>query len=418
MDPNQYHQIYQYLHQQILPTFNTSREKQKFINLCNNFELKLNYLYKKNKRKNGQLLKVIRNFELEPLLYMMHNDPTAAHFAVDTMFNKIKDRYYWPQMYENIREYVRSCDSCQRRGKSKANQLLHPIAVHGPFYQVGIDFVGPLPITPNGNRYIIVAMDYMTKWPEARPVSRATAEETSQFIYENIICRHGCPAKLLSDRGTHFNNQMVEKLLEKFGIKHVFSTSYHPQTNGLVERFNRTLCESLSKLVIQTNEWDRYIAPVLFAYRTSKHSTTKISPFYLVNGREAKLPVDNLSDNLEHINQRLLSLIDDLPHVREEAKIKVRESQVKQKDYHDQKIKKELNFEIGDKVLYYDAAKEKQWTGKLDPKWKGPFYIHEIRQNGAYKLRSMEGKVLRTPVNGSLLKLYNDRQNWAPIIAV
>ncbi|GBB94649.1 hypothetical protein RclHR1_23990003 [Rhizophagus clarus] len=148
MDPNQYHQIYQYLHQQILPTFNTSREKQKFINLCNNFELKLNYLYKKNKRKNGQLLKVIRNFELEPLLYMMHNDPTAAHFAVDTMFNKIKDRYYWPQMYENIREYVRSCDSCQRRGKSKANQLLHPIAVHGPFYQVGIDFVGPLPITP------------------------------------------------------------------------------------------------------------------------------------------------------------------------------------------------------------------------------------------------------------------------------
>ncbi|GBB94648.1 hypothetical protein RclHR1_23990002 [Rhizophagus clarus] len=258
----------------------------------------------------------------------------------------------------------------------------------------------------------------MTKWPEARPVSCATAEETSQFIYEDIICRHGCPAKLLSDRGTHFNNQMVEKLLEKFGIKHVFSTPYHPQTNGLVERFNRTLCESLSKLVIQTNEWDRYIAPVLFAYRTSKHSTTKISPFYLVNGREAKLPVDNLSDNLEYINQRLLSLIDDLPHVREEAKIKVRESQVKQKDYHDQKIKKELNFEIGDKVLYYDAAKEKQWTGKLDPKWKGPFYIHEIRQNGAYKLRSMEGKVLRTPVNGSLLKLYYDRQNWAPIIAV
>ncbi|GES96338.1 DDE-type integrase/transposase/recombinase [Rhizophagus clarus] len=391
MDPNQYHQIYQYLHQQILPTFNTSREKQKFINLCNNFELKLNYLYKKNKRKNGQLLKVIRNFELEPLLYMMHNDPTAAHFAVDTMFNKIKDRYYWPQMYENIREYVKSCDSCQRRGKSKANQLLHPIVVHGPFYQVGIDFVGLLPITPNGNHYIIVAMDYMTKWPEARPVSRATAEETSQFIYEDIICRHGCPAKLLSDRGTHFNNQMVEKLLEKFGIKH---------------------------LVIQTNEWDRYIAPVLFTYRTSKHFITKISPFYLVNGREAKLSVDNLSDNLEHINQRLLSLIDDLPHVREEAKIKVRESQVKQKDYHDQKIKKELNFEIEDKVLYYDAAKEKQWTGKLDPKWKGPFYIHEIRQNGAYKLRSMKGKVLRTPVNGSLLKLYYDRQNWAPIIAV
>ncbi|CAB4418776.1 unnamed protein product [Rhizophagus irregularis] len=377
MDPNQYHQIYQYLHQQILPTFDTSREKQKFINFCKNFDIKANYLYKKNK-KNEQLIKVIRNFELEPLLYMMHNDPTSAHFSTDTMFDKIRKRYYWPQMYENIREYVQSCDACQRRGKSRSNQMLHPIAVHGPFNQVGIDFVGPLPITSQGNKYIIVAMDYMTKWPEAKAVPVATAEETSQFIYEDIICRHGCPAKLLSDRGTHFNNQMVEKLLEKFGIKHVFSTPYHPQTNGLVERFNRTLCESLSKLVKQTNEWDQYIAPVLFAYRTSKYSTTKISPFYLVNGREAKLPVDNLSDNLEQINQRIFMLINDLPHVREEAKIKVQESQIKQKEYHDQKIKKEINFEIGDKVLYYNAAKEKQWTGKLDPKWKGPFYITKL----------------------------------------
>jgi hypothetical protein len=417
MDPNQYHQIYQYLHQQILPTFDTSREKQKFINFCKNFDIKANYLYKKNK-KNEQLIKVIRNFELEPLLYMMHNDPTSAHFSTDTMFDKIRKRYYWPQMYENIREYVQSCDACQRRGKSRSNQMLHPIAVHGPFYQVGIDFVGPLPITSQGNKYIIVAMDYMTKWPEAKAVPVATAEETFQFIYEDIICRHGCPAKLLSDRGTHFNNQMVEKLLEKFGIKHVFSTPYHPQTNGLVERFNRTLCESLSKLVKQTNEWDQYIAPVLFAYRTSKHSTTKISPFYLINGREAKLPVDNLSDNLEQINQRIFMLINDLPHVREEAKIKVQESQIKQKEYHDQKIKKEINFEIGDKVLYYNAAKEKQWTGKLDSKWKGPFYIHQIKQNGAYQLRTIEGKVLRVPVNGSLLKRYKDRQNWEPIVTV
>ncbi|CAB4414663.1 unnamed protein product [Rhizophagus irregularis] len=326
---------------------------------------------------------------------MMHNDPTSAHFSTDTMFDKIRKRYYWPQMYENIREYVQSCDACQRRGKSRSNQMLHPIAVHGPFYQVEIDFVGSLPITSRGNKYIIVAMDYMTKWPEAKAVPVATVEETSQFIYEDIICRHGCPAKLLSDRGTHFNNQMVEKLLEKFGIKHVFSTPYHPQTNGLVERFNRTLCESLSKLVKQTNEWDQYIAPVLFAYRTSKHSTTKISPFYLINGREVKLPVDNLSDNLEQINQRIFMLIDDLPHVREEAKIKVQESQIKQKEYHNQKIKKEINFEIGDKVLYYNAAKEKQWTGKLDSKWKGPFYIHQIKQNGAYQLRTIEGKVLR-----------------------
>jgi hypothetical protein len=144
MDPNRYHHIYQYLQHQILPTFTTPKEKQKFINLCKNFEIKLNYLYKKNKKKNGQLIKVIRNFKLEPLLYIMLKDPTSAYFSTDTMFNKIKERYYWPQMYKNIREYVRSCDMCQRRGKSKSNQLLHPNSVHEPFYQVGINFVGPL----------------------------------------------------------------------------------------------------------------------------------------------------------------------------------------------------------------------------------------------------------------------------------
>src|SRR3954462_1709639 len=186
---------------------------------------------------------------------------------------------------------------------------------------------------------------------------------------------------------------MIEKLMKKFQIKHLFSTPYHPQTNGLVERFNRTLCESLSKLVKQTTEWDKYIIPVLFAYRTSRHSTTKISPFYLVNGREAKLPVDDLSENLEQINQRITTLIDDLPHIRENAKIKVQQNQIKQKDYHDRRLKQEINFEIGDQVLYYDTAKEKQWTGKLDPRWKGPFYIHQIKQNGAYQLRTIEGKV-------------------------
>ena len=137
-------------------------------------------------------------------------------------------------------------------------------------------------------------MDYLTKWPEAKPVRAATAEETAKFIYEDIICRHGCPSKILTDRGTHFNNQMIKKLMEKFRIQHLLSTPYHPQTNGLVERFNRTMIEKLARLTTEhLNEWDRYIAPVLFSYRVNKHSTTKVSPFFLVYGREAKLPIDD-----------------------------------------------------------------------------------------------------------------------------
>jgi hypothetical protein len=419
MEPQQYQNIYLYLKEQVLPTnLQTTKEKQKFKNSCNQFQLKNNYIYKKDKRKINNLLRVIRNFETEPVLFMMHNDSTAGHFAVDKMFEKIRDRYYWPQMYETIRNYVQTCDSCQRRGKNKNNQLLHPIPVYGPFYQVGIDIVGPLPTTENGNKYIVVAIDYLTKWPEARAIQHANAEEVSHFIYEEIICRHGCPSKILSDRGTHFKNQLVTKLMEKFQIKHLFSTPYHPQTNGLVERFNRTLCESLAKLIIHEKEWDKHISPVLFAYRTSKNATTKITPFYLTYGREAKLPVDNLSENLDTIESRLLNLIDNLPMLREKTRVQIIDQQTKQKDYHDKHIIREMNFQIGNKVLKYNAVKDKQWSGKLTPNWNGPYYIHNVLPHGAYKLRTMEGQVLKVPINGKLLKLYKDRLNWQPLITI
>jgi len=342
---------------------------------------------------------------------MMHNDPTAGHFSTDNMFNKIRSRYYWPQMYEDIRSYVQSCDFCQRRGRNKKNQLLHPIPVHRPFHQIGIDFVGPLPLTANNNRYIIVAMDYLTKWPEARPVPRATAEITAQFIYEEIICRHGCPQVILSDRGTHFNNNLIEKLLKNFQITHQFSSPYHPQTNGLVERFNRTLCESLAKLVEQTNEWDKFVAPVLFAYRTSTHATTKQTPFYLTYGREVTLPIDNLSETIETIEERIKNILEKLPDERNKAKNRIGEQQQQQKQWHDQHIVKEITFSIGDKVLYYDAAKETQHSGKFDPKWKGPYYIHNVGPNGSYKIRNMEGKILKAHINGTLLKSYKDRRD-------
>ena len=143
--------------------------------MAKHFTIQESFIYKFNKRKIGHLLKVLKKHELEPILYMMHNDPTAGYFSIEIMFNKIRERYYWPQMYNDIKEYVRSCDSYQRRRKPSRNNELHPISPHSPFYQVGIDFVGPLPITPRGNRYIIVAIDLFTKWPESRVVVEANA---------------------------------------------------------------------------------------------------------------------------------------------------------------------------------------------------------------------------------------------------
>ena len=138
-------------------------------------------------------------------------------------------------------------------------------------------------------------MDYFTKQPEAKVISNIKAETVAKFLFEEIISRHGVLKEILSDRGTLFNNTLITELSERFQTKHRLTSAYRPQTNGMVERFNRTIGESLAKLVMdkdETKEWDNYVNAILLAYQTKKHETTGFSPFYLIYGRQAKLPVE------------------------------------------------------------------------------------------------------------------------------
>ena len=365
--------------------------------------------------ENDKELRVIRKYEFEGLMYIAHDHEQAGHFGIKATYSRIKENYYWKGMFKDIEIYVKSCDSCQRRGKPIGKHELNVIKVVEPFYQIGIDIVGPLPITERNNRYIVTAMDYFTKWPEAKALEKADAKEVARFIYEDIICRHGCTKKILSDRGSHFNNKIIESLLKEFGIKHNFSTPYHPKTNGLIERFNKTLCESLAKTG-NTEDWDLRIPGILFAYRTKKNDSTKMEPGYLMYGRKMKTLL-NLEEKAITVKERVIRLIEELPSIRNKAKENIEKSQENQKKYHDQK-KLKKGFNIGDKVLYYDAAKEKQWSGKLEEKWKGPYYIHEIISKGSYQIKTMEGKVMKTPVNGELLKGYIDRRNFEVIVRI
>ncbi len=122
------------------------------------------------------------------------------------------------------------------------------------FEKWGVDIVGPLPIIREGNRYIVVAMDYFLRWPEARPLRAANADTVVTFLYENIICRFGAPRILQSDRGIHFVNEVIQRLTKRFRIKHSLSSSYHPQSNRLVERFNKMLCEGIAKLAEEVDQ--------------------------------------------------------------------------------------------------------------------------------------------------------------------
>ena len=366
------------------------------------------------KKKGEKYVRILEKDEIESILFMTHDHATGGHFEIDATYNKISEKYYWKGMKEDIKEYIRTCDKCQRRGQKGGEGYLNPIKVGKAFEMIGIDFVGPLNRTRKGNKYILVVTDYLTKWPEAKAMREATGEKVVEYLYKEIICRHGCPRVILSDNGSHFKNQLVEGLCKKFEIKHKRSAPYHPQTNGLVERFNRTLCETLAKVSEEENQWDEHIEEALFAYRTIKHSTTKHTPFYMLYGREAILPIDEMDEDLtqgnieEGILKRIYEIIN-LEEKHEEVLGIIERSQDKQKERHDKKIK-EVRFLIGNEVLLKDAAKEKQWSGKLTPKWKGPYEIHEEIGKNAYKLKDQNGRILKMPTNVKQLKGYNRRK--------
>jgi hypothetical protein len=419
MDLNTYYSLIQFLTTLSLPLYLT-KEQQAAIKRKSRYFIVVNdQLYKKNKDNPNRPIKVVKQNEVEEILYHTHSDPLTGHFSLDETYRKIKLRYYWPQMFEDVRTYIRTCDECQRHGKNKQIEPLHPIKIGQPFDRIGMDIVRPLPKTKNGNMYIVVATEYLTKWPEARAIPDAKASSVVSFFYEDIICRHGCPKEVLTDRGMHFVNEMLNSLCDKFGVKHKLSTAYHPQTNGLVERFNRTLCETLAKFANENkDDWDSYISTALFAYRTKRHSTTGHEPFYLMYGREVILPIEfkisttEISNDESDLQDDLLKRVQIISGRMTEDRLitqdKIHIEQQKQKLRHDKNIK-EQSFKIGDLVLLYKS--QLRGKKKLEERWNGPYYIHEILENGAYKLRTMDDKILKIPVNSERLKKYYSRNS-------
>ena len=426
MDLIEYYQLTNYLETLQLPENLSAKEQKKLKNKAVHYLIQNKALFRRNQKDLDAPLKVIRPMEVEEILVNEHSIPTTGHFGIEATYNRISQSYYWPKMHLDIENYIKACDVCQRKSKMKKNNPLHPIETRPPFEKIGIDLIGLLPLTKNNNRYIVVVIDYGTKWAEARAIPDAAATTIVPFLYEDIICRHGFPKEIISDRGTTFANELIRTLCQNYQIKHHLSAPYHPQTNGLVERLNRTLCESIAKFVqLHKNEWDFYLPSVLFAYRTMQQSATKFTPFYLTYGRQARTPIDfkfqPLEDGQEttvnEVIKRACTIVDKLEIDRTLAKQNVQKSQQKQKESY-QQDKHPDRFFIDDKVLMKRMEMQHWHHEKFSQKWKGPYYIHQTFDKGAYQLRTMDGKLLKNPYNGDHLKLYREDSGLEPIIII
>jgi hypothetical protein len=287
---------------------------------------------------------------------------------------------------------------------------------------VGIDFVGALPETANGNRYLLVAQDYLTKWPFARATKDARAITVAQFIYDEIICTHGCPEVIRSDGGRSFDNRVVACLADQFEIRHTVVAAYHPQANGLVERLNGTLKDSIhTYLGEHETTWDQYISGVLFSYRTTPQASTGFSPFYLVYGREARQPIDleypaSILEREETISERVVTIINKLEVAREMAATNIAKAQARQKRNYDKRITPH-QFEIGDKVLMDKTALRGRHDTAFSEHWEGPYHIHEVTDKGLYQIRTGPTTCLDKLISGDRLKLYKDRPSL-PVVHI
>ncbi|MCO5589493.1 hypothetical protein L7F22_043460 [Adiantum nelumboides] len=323
-------------------------------------------------------------------------------------------------MHADVQHWCRSCHNCQVNGNKKL--LYGPrqaVIANGPFEKWGIDAMGPLPRTANGKLYILVAIDYMTRWVEAQSVAKVNENTVSKFVYTHICCRFGTPLEIVSDNGPGFRRGLLTEVCEELKISHRHSTPYYPQSNGLVEKANGIIARIIRKMVeSKPKRWDNFLDGAIWAYRTTYRDATQFTPFHLVYGQEALQPIElniptiKLTGRQEQSNDeawidRLLNLVE-LEWKREAAYHCYKKKALQLKDKLNEGIK---DKEIKEKslVLRYNNALDNRFDAKFERRWEGPFIVKKAFTGGYYQLMDLNGKEHPRKVNGYRLKPYLSR---------
>lgn len=357
----------------------------------NAFVLRDGILYRRNFRADGpDLLLAVPEQLRQDVLRQLHDVPMAGHLGAARTYDRVRRRFYWPGIYRTVRRYVAACDTCQRRKTPllrPAGQLQPLDIPTEPFYRVGLDLLGPFPLSSSGNRWIAVATDYATRYAITRALPTSCATDVADFLLEDVILRHGAPRQLLTDRGRYFLSQVVEDLLRSCATKHKLTTAYHPQTNGLTERLNKTLTDMLAMYVSPDHrDWDATLPYVTFAYNSSRHDTAGYSPFFLLFGREPTLPFDTtLPTSSEPTTSYARDVIAHAELARQVARERLLASQASQKSRYDERHRP-AHFPPGSLVLLWTPSRRVGLSEKLMSPFTGPYRIERAVTPVTYEI--------------------------------
>jgi hypothetical protein len=332
-----------------------------------------------NLRKEGPKEGALDEETKKQILYEFHDAPLGGHRGMNKTYKAIRSRCTWPNMRQEIEEYIKTCQSCQ------TNKLLKPrkkapmeiTTAEFPFDKCCLDIVGPLPETENGNKYILTFQDDLSKYVIGIPIRQQDAEAIAREFVSHVILKHGAPRTVLTDQGANFLSDVFRNICKLLRIKKIQSTAFHPESNGGLERSHRVLAEFLRHYIKedQTN-WDEWVQFAMFTYNTTEHTAMGYTPFELVFGHKSTLPSAlkdtpgpqyNYDDYASELKSRLQT-------AHQMAKDNLISSKTKSKEYYDQKTET-FAFHVGDKVLLYDETVRRGRSKKLSSQWIGPYEV-------------------------------------------
>ena len=361
------------------------------------------------------------------VLLQAHDSPFAAHFGVHKTYAKLRDKYFWPRMFADVQHYVLSCESCamKKSPKQRRTAPVLPIPVSGPWELVATDCCGPFPESNSGNRYVVVFTDYCTRWVEAFAVPNIEAKTIARLLVDDIMGRHGAPRKLLSDRGSNYLSSLIREVCFLMNTEKVFTTSYHPQCDGLVERFNGTMAQCISHYVDSNQKnWDTYLNAILFAFRTSPNDAIGESPFFMMYGRDPVFPQDcSLSPPREmsaSVAEHRERVVEHIEIARRISAQNIQRAQQRMKDLHD-RYAEPTQFQLGDRVWVFCPKNPKGVSKKLAHNYHGPYRMVESLSPVHCILRATDNRHVSTTVHVPKLTRYidpADRPSREPLFQV
>ncbi|KAG7547974.1 Integrase catalytic core [Arabidopsis suecica] len=397
-----------------IPKYLDAYQKKKFFRDINHYYWDEPYLYKKG--TDGLFRRCIAEEEVQGVLEHCHGSAYSGHFATFKTVQKVLQAgLWWPSMFKDAYGFIAKCDPCQRMGNiTRRNEMpQNPILEVEVFDVWGIDFMGPFNPASYGNKYILVAVDYVSKWVEAIASPTNDHKVVLKLFKSIIFPRFGIPKAVISDGGSHFINKVFESLLKKHGVKHKVATPYHPQTSGQVEVSNRQIKAILARVVgVSRRDWSTKLDDTLWAYRTAFKTPIGRTPFQMLYGKSCHLPVEVeykaiwatklLNLDIKEAQEKRSVDLHELEEIRLEAYESSRVYKERTKAFHDKKISPK-DFKAGDQVLLFNS-RLKLFPGKLKSRWSGPFTIKEVLPFGAISLFTKDGSEFK--VNGQRLKKY------------